>query len=345
MESNNNPVPETPKSDAPAPEMANISAESANSPEPTTSLEPIPQPTKSSKSAIWCLVILAIVGIVAATVFAYLYFTTPTIAPTSAPNNNQSSTTPDEPTTTGETEITDTYVLRDLDNKIAILHNTTETGSTIRRIKLQYMYSYPLYTEGTLSEIARLAHLANSIVPDYYLSREQKEAIVNEQGYNSGEAELFKNVTQNAIKSNTMATKYLDLFGETLSKGAVNDQRHYCPAMFYDSTYDIYYNVLMGCGGTGPYTGVYYKNKYTADEEHAYVYVYTGTYNAEDDKIYCDILSTEPSESNLPAVCGEAENSNDFSIDATNYQNFAQYRFVFNKADDGTYYFSKVEKL
>lgn len=102
MEPNNNPVPEAPVSETPAPEAPTISVEPIDSPKPTP--QPEPKPAKSNKPLIWCLAILAIIGIVAAIVFAYLYFTTPT-TPASTSNNNQSSTTTDEPTTVEETEI------------------------------------------------------------------------------------------------------------------------------------------------------------------------------------------------------------------------------------------------
>ncbi|MBR2741939.1 hypothetical protein IKD98_04325 [Candidatus Saccharibacteria bacterium] len=97
MESNNIPVSETPESEAPD-ATTTISTESAESSK--SAPRPEPKPVKSSKALIWCLAIIATISIVAAAVFAYLYFTTPT-TPAPTPNNNQ-STTSDKPATTEE---------------------------------------------------------------------------------------------------------------------------------------------------------------------------------------------------------------------------------------------------
>lgn len=303
---------------------------------------PTEKPQKSSKPLIWVLSILAVIGIAAAGVFAYLYFTRPTTTPSEPPQDTSQETPPEE--TAEETEITDTYILRDLDEKMAILHNTDETGPIIKKLGVGYGYVSPLYKNGTLSEIARLAHISEAIAPNHYLGGAEVEAAIAEQGYDKESAQSFRDIVHEGIKGDTMAAKYKDLFGEDLVKGAANGE-YYCPGAYYNSQYDFYYNPVLGCGGTGPYFGVYYKNKYTTDGEHAYVYVSAGTFNAEDTKTYCDIFEYGVSEPSKPAVCGEDENPDSFTINESNYQKFAQYRFVFNKADDGTYYFVKAEKL
>jgi len=66
MESNTNPAPA---------EALTPVAEPAAPNQPTKTESPEANPSKSSKTLIWCLSILAIIGIVAAAVFAYLYFT------------------------------------------------------------------------------------------------------------------------------------------------------------------------------------------------------------------------------------------------------------------------------
>lgn len=347
METNENKAPsEVPTPESATPEAPTPSATPTKSPEPTPQLEPTP--AKSSNPLTWCLGILAIIGIVAAAVFAYLYFTTPTTTPT--PNNGQSSTTPDTPTTTEETEITDTLLKKDLDEKIAIIHDTTETGPffTKRGLGLGYYNVRPLYSGEGLSEVAKLVHVAKSIAHDYTISGDAMQSIITERGFDEENAKIFMQTYHTGIKGETLATKYHDVFGETLNKGAINDQT-YCPVVFYNSAYDFYY-LTYECGGTGPDDGLYYKNKYTIDDKHAYVYVSTGTFNSDDHKIYCEPIVTTMGETNDSPVCEESVNPQgydigDYVIDETNYQKYAQYRFIFNKADDGTYYFSKVEKL
>ncbi len=293
---------------------------------------------KSQKHLIWCLGILALIGLVAAAVFAYLYFT--------APQDTSSTPTTSDSELSEEIEIKDTYILRDLDEKMAILHDTKETGALMKKGGFEYLEAISIY-QNRLSEIAKIASIANSIIPDYYIGLEEMQSIANEQEYNAENAEAYLNSYHEGYKADTIARKYQDVFGEELVKGAANGQS-YCPEFYYNSTYDFYYNASLGCGGTGPDVGLYYKNKYTSDGEHAYVYVSVGTFSAEDNNIYCDIIDysdSATSSSERPAICGSATDSVEAKIDKTNYQDFSQYRFVFNKADDGTYYFSKVEKL
>ena len=98
-----------------------------------------------------------------------------------------------------------------------------------------------------------------------------------------------------------------------------------------------------GCGGTSSATNYYYKNAYTTDGDHAYVYVSASTLSEADLNIYCDIMLYGSGEK--PEVCGAFSDVDEFTLDASNYKDFAQYRFVFKKAANGTYYFEKVEKL
>lgn len=312
-----------------------------------------PQPTKSPKATIWCLAILATIAVITAIVFAVLYFTKPTNTASTSQDNTPAPTQPTEPTEPAQDEeiiISDTYVLRELDGKMAIIHDTTETGPFFIKqgVGLGYYNVYPLYSGEGLSDIAKLVHVAKSTTSDYPISEDAMQAIISERGFDEPNAEAFRKTYKMGIKGETLETKYYDVFGETLDKGAANGQP-YCPSAFYNSTYDFYY-LTSECGGTGPYTGLYYKNKYTANDKQAYVYVSTGTFNADNHKIYCDIIDSSLGEASFPSVCEESVNPQgydmgDYKIDQTNYQNFAQYRFVFNKAEDGTYYFSTVEKL
>ena len=326
MEDNQTPI--TPASDLPEAQQ--------NTPAPT----PTPPP-KDNKKVLWVLGIALVLVIAAAIIFAILYFTKPSSEQPTA----ETPTSEEEPpvsTDSEEVEITDTYVLRDLDEKMSILHNVTEVDSLIKKPGNGITYVSPLYKEGNLSEIAKLVHLADSLKGDYNIGYDAMQSIISEQGYDEMNAEAFRENNTKAIKGETMAAKYLDTYGENLNKGAANGQ-HYCPGIYYNSSYDFYYNPVLGCGGTGPYTVLIYKNKYTADTSHAYVYVSVGTFSAEDDKVYCDIVDYDASE--LPKVCGGPMEYSEFDINEGNYQDFAEYRFVFNQADNGTYYFVKVEKL
>ena len=349
MEPNNNKAPEgTASPNQPnnnsAPEEAHISSQPNNTTpnQPTKSSadtgDIILGHPKSQKPLTWCLGILALISLVAAAVFAYLYF--------SAPQNTSSTSSSPKSGLSEEIEIKDTYILRDLDEKMSILHDTRETGALMKKGGFEYLEAISLY-QNRLSEIAKIAGIANSIIPDYPFGSNEIQSIASEQGYNKENTEAYLNTYREGYKAETLAKKYLDVFGKELVKGAANGQS-YCPEFYYNSTYDFYYNASLGCGGTGPDVGLFYKNKYTSDGEHAYVYVSVGTFSAEDNNIYCGIIDysdSATSSSERPAICGSATDSVEAKIDKTNYQDFSQYRFVFNKADDGTYYFSKVEKL
>ena len=300
-------------------------------PQDVSAPTPTPPP-KNHKKLLWVLGIALVLAITAAITFAVLYFTKPAPAqpPVEPPTSEEE---PPVSTDSEEVEITDTYILRDLDEKIAILHNITEKGTLFSLNAYLYGHFNTLYTEGNLDEIAKLTHVVNSIQPNYTLSYMEQKSIAETEG-------LELNEVTEGVKAETVVAKYYDVFGKKLDKVTIKSQ-DYCPGVQYNVEYDFYY-LIHRCGGTSPFTAYIYKNKYTTDGEHAYVYANVATLNGEDNKIYCDYISNSD---NLPAICGEFENMNEFTIDENNYQDFAEYRFVFNKADNGTYYFVKVEKL
>lgn len=313
-----------------------------NNPTPTEASASVAEPTnqetltksKSSKSLTWCFAILAIIGIAAAAVFAYLYFTSPTTSPTPTP-------APVGPEIAEEIEITDTLLKKDLDEKIAILHGVYSTEPTFMTGHGIHQ-EYPLYDSGDLSDGAKLAKVAYSLSnQSHYLNDKEVAAIISEKGYSSDMADIIRNSIQ-GINGNIFRKKYIDVFGK---EPVLNqDSTKYCPLYLYDAELDFFYlDPDSGCGGTSSYENYYYKNSYRLAGDKAYVYVSVGTHNLEDDKIYCDIIfkSDDP----LPDVCDANPDLQSFTINGDNYQDYTNYRFVFNKADDGTYYFEQVEKL
>ena len=309
-----------------------------------------PEKPKKQKTLIIILSVFLVFALVAAGVFAYLYFSNQGNTNQDDSNQTQTDTTSDtqEPMVADEeVEITDPNVIQELDQKIAILHGTEKTDPTLT-ISMGLHHEYPLYINGTLSEAAKLAHLARTAQQTFVLSPEEKESIIAEQGYDNDMANYVRGQEMKGIKADVFSAEYVDLFGQQPSKEGINDQ-NYCPKVMHNVTYDFYY-LDARCGGTGPYTSSYYKSKYTADSDHAYIYISAGTVNAENNVIYCDVINSETIGTNPPDICGQWSNEgynnyNNFALDGSNYQDFAQYRFVFNKADNGTYYFDKVEKV
>lgn len=330
-------------------------AESSKTASPQTQVvAPIPAnpPKQTNKALIIILSILLALSLGVAAVFAYLYFS----------NNIQNTSTtapaPETPVSdeTEEVEITDTYVLRDLDEKMAILHFSSMTSPVIIKERGTHP-ELQLYENGDLSEVAKAMHLIYSLSNQArYLSYDEKLLIASELGYSDSGEQALLNEPLEAIDANIVAKKYLDLFGKELIYSQIVDD-FYCPSYNYSAANDVYYlDPRGGCGGTSPYNNYYYKYKYTTQGDKAYVYVAATTVSPDanenaqvgsDDIVYCDVVKYYADSNNKPEVCAaitEAE-ANAFTVNESNYQDFAQYRFVFHKADDGTYYFEEVEQL
>ena len=125
----------------------------------------------------------------------------------------------------------------------------------------------------------------------------------------------------------------------------------------YNSIYDFYFDAGLGCGGTTPYERFYYKNRYTTDDDHAYVYTSTAFMSPtegsdEEDvvyNVYCDIAYLKQykvsEDARICATLNTYDEVQNFTLDSSNYEQYSNYRFVFDKASDGNYYFNKVEKL
>ena len=299
---------------------------------------------KNHKATIWALSILAIIALAAAGVFAYLYFTNQNPTPETVVKNDE-----DTPEPTEEVEITDTYTLRDLDEKIAILHDTSETGPTIGKGTVVGGYSdniLNMYKNGYLDPLSiQVAYVINAIKPQFrHLNAAEREAVISmvQPEYR----EELQNVILWGIDGDLVASKYQDVFGKELARETSDN----CYTYKYDSTYDFYYqNPIGGCGGTSPYKTSHYKNKYTVAGNNAYVYMYVALSDAETNNVYCDVAFLNTSGpfdlSSDAKVCAPLPADGSFTLNESNYQDFTEYRFVFNKADNGTYYFEKVEKL
>ena len=324
MEPNNN------SKQAEAPTQTTPSA----NPKPTEpTIQPVESKSKTSKSLTWCLAILAVVSIVAAVIFGYLYFTSPAPSPTPTPAPNQTSTS------TEEIDLTDTLLKRDLDRKIATLHYVSSTEPTFTTARV--LREQPLYIDGDLPDEAKIAALAYSLSnQSRTLSNEEIDAIIAERGYSNDIRENMLKFTD-VIDGDIFREQYLDTFGKELTLG--DEDSLYCPKYLYNAEFDIYYqDPNSGCGGTGNLKNYYYKNSYKLAGDKAYVYISVGS--LENDTVYCDFVQKK-SNSELPEVCETNPDLKTFTINNDNYNNYANYRFIFNKAADGTYYFERVEKV
>lgn len=313
-----------------------------------------PQSSQKSNRLVVVLSILSIIFFITTVVFIYLYFTKPD---SQAQTQNQDQTqnqakTQDLPqaetTTSAESELTDANIIQDLDEKIAILHDTSQLDATIDKGTVGgYSINFlNMYTTGYLDPLSmRVAYVINSIETQFHdLNSAEREAVINniQAEYREGVEDL----ALQGINGDIVAEKYRDVFGKELSRETSTEP---CYTYRYNETYDFYYqDPVGGCGGTSPYRTYHYKNKYTIDGDKAYVYIYTALLDDENGNVYCDVAYLYTSGvfrlSDDAKICANSSGSESFTLDESNYQDFVQYRFVFNRADDNTYYFDKVEK-
>lgn len=335
-----------------APEGASTTNE--NKPEDTsqTTVEPVspapvtPAPStdpKKPKGLITTTIILAILALAGVAFGIYgMFFKT---QPNSQPEPNQTSNNTEEPTeeptitTNEETEITDTYILRDLDEKIALLHFTNQTGATLD-FPHGLHFEFPLYQNGTLGDVSKLmsviGFLGNDVREIYSAER---DTIATNFNLSEDQKQLLYNIIDAGVADN----KYLDTFGEKPIR-KTDISKAVCGSYYYDQSLNSYFN-LAGCGGTSPYASYYYKTKYTKDDDHAYVYIQTAVLNYENGKIYCDAGSFESENAELCGTGTQDGYGYTFTENDINRDSLATYRFIFNKADNGTYYFDKTERL
>jgi hypothetical protein len=266
----------------------------------------------------------------------------PAPAPTTPTDPDSPSSTPTEPTDTSEVELTDHY---DFDEKIALLHRTTQTGPIIE-INAGTHPEFELYEDDGLSDQSKIIITMNALPVGMatYPTGNVLDSI------ESDFPDLFEydrlqyvqeELNGHIFKKDIVEAKHREIFGTDL----VYDQNaETCPMVYRNSEY---YFTLAWCGGTSSLMARYYKNRYTTDGDHVYVYINAGVANAETSKIYCKVYPyytvVDRQYDDESLAC---DNYNgDFTIDATNRNQFAEYRFVFKKAADGTYYFEKVEKI
>lgn len=335
-----------------APEGASIANENKSEAPNQTTVEPVspapvtPAPStdpKKPKGLITTTIILAILAIagVAFGIYGMFFKTQPNSQPEPNQTSNNTEEPTEEPTTTKneETEITDTYILRDLDEKIALLHFTNQTGTTLyfpHGIHLEF----PLYQNGTLDDVFKLMGVINFLGNDFrQIYPAERDTIATDFNLSENQKQLIYNIIDATVADN----KYTDTFGEKPIRNT-NISKTVCGSYYYDQNLNSYFT-LAGCGGTSPYASYYYKTKYTEDDDHAYVYMQTAVLNYENGKIYCDAGNFESEDAEICGTGTQDGYGYTFSENDISRDSLATYRFVFNKADNGTYYFDKTERL
>lgn len=339
--------PESEPKSAPQPEPEE------SKPTPVPQPEPTPQkPAKKPKGLIALVIIFALLaatGIgfgVWGVIIANQKPTTPEESTSQTTDKPAEPTESTEPTTdvTQEIELTDVNIIKDLNEKVVLLTGTAYENDLQSPTIVTKDGTHPefsLYLNGDYSNAAKIVYTMYALPTSsqVYVT----DAMANTFISNLPETEkkgwtvsdLLKNIQGLTFTKKSIDDKYYDLFGTEPSL----DGSYNCPKPYYDNS--GYYFAVSMCGGTSPLDAYYYKNRYTTDGDHAYVYINAGVLDRQFSKIYCEIV---PQGGTDIAPC-DTYNGTSFTIDATNHDKFAEYRFVFKKADNGTYYFDKVEKV
>lgn len=356
------PAPEAPApaSEAPAPQPA---PEAQPAPQSIAESEPTLQAKDSviedstkkptnKKTTIILVVILVILLAAAGIGFGVWNAINANQKPAPAPA--QPVTPTDEPSdgptadVTEEVELTDANIIKDLDQKIAYLHIINDVAPTFVTT-----YGHPedrLYSEDPLTEKYK-QFVTQTSLEDQYRKITPSELATLETNYPNydfaswnNENELFTKV----IDADVFANRYLDLFGEKLDRSVSIEIDGTCPSQ-YDETTNLYFQPPFGCGsGVSAFRTYFSKVKYTTTGENAYVYVNAVTVDYETGNIYCTTIDWWSHRYDAPQPCGTTTNSNGASDTYETFKEYGDrttYRFVFKKADNGTYYFDKVEKV
>ncbi len=311
---------------------------------------------KPSHTATIIAVILALVAVALAGTFAYLYFTKPTIKLTDNTSSSNTSTNPVNPSTdTNTTDTTNTTTDASFTKEGDAITNSETISELTEKVSLLFGYEFDdnliistggsvatedidLITNGDLEETYRINHLAFSSTEARDLTDQEVETIENEDGVS------LVLTDKKGIDGDIIAAAYKNLFGKELEKGPV--EKSAC-SFSYNKTVDVYYNGNGGCGGYSSYFRYYHITDFTEKEDTAYVYTQAASVES-DSAVFCDV-SKEIQENGASATvktCAPAltETTGPEGFFADTTANFARYRFVFNQADDGSYYFVKVEK-
>lgn len=255
-------------------------------------------------------------------------------------------------TSSKEEEIKDIDDLTELSTEIDQLlynRNTTEyiTSNSYGDYGFRYGVLKNELTSSHKQEIVLNVVEWDKITGDKWKSYDKMKDIV-EIYDNEGSDWYIKDSHQvSAAKANKLS---IDLFGEKISKPV--EEIGNCPLYLYDSKEQIYYRPSPQCGGISTREVHSYKSKFIQKGNEAYVYVSFAFIDQgltpEDITIYKDFNYKDKSLS-FGDLTYESEYTSDqgyynFSLTEDNYKSFSEYKFIFEQASNGNYYFIKTEQ-
>lgn len=236
-----------------------------------------------------------------------------------------------------EKDITDTTIISNLDQKIAYIDNISSSDSKSNSRNNRYAFR-----NGEISDFGDIFNNFNDdlklrIVLDSLLDLKQFESVKDKNNplikdYIVGFSESM--VSQ--ISVSKVEEQYQKFFGNNVSEHKSFGE---CFSYKYDQENKLYFRMEPQCGGTNPNPIYSYKNRYSVKGNEAYVYVNYGS-GMLGSNIYKDIMNKEIYKSNV-----SDEIISNFKIDSTNYQDFSEYKFTFEKDKNNNYYFKSLERI
>lgn len=148
-----------------------------------------------------------------------------------------------------------------------------------------------------------------------------------------------------SLPADMVRAQYESLFG---AEPTVTESYEICPGFAYDAVADVYY-VGTGCGGTTLDWSLLYKESFNLENDVANAFIRAGSVVGAPETgmtlgVYNDYLGSDAK----ALYRGEDELGTslaDFSIDGTNFENFAQYRVTFVRNANGVFALDSVTRL
>ncbi len=190
----------------------------------------------------------------------------------------------------------------------------------------------------------------DNITGDAWKANPEMSAYINNALKFMPETNVFEENGQ--VTTEKANQKSIELFGKEITNPVASIGK--CPKYIYDATSKMYFRPSPSCGGASDGWVASYKSKFTKKGQAVYAYVSfafiqtidNGKYKAYKDFDYLeDSLSLgrldfkNEYETSIPV-----NNFETFKLDSTNYQDFSEYKFTFQKKDNDNYYFEKVEQ-
>lgn len=254
--------------------------------------------------------------------------------------------------------------LKDIDNTNNLELNNTEEDITdlalIEQLNLKTSYLINIdkgtlndktnffYRNITNKEITSMSKLGSIILQDSITTNSITKEVIPYTVYqkyfptlaaskNELDFQVFTEGNDYQIDGTSIDNKYFEIFGEKLNNHATNLT---CPTTTYDEE-NKKYLISFNCEEPSNSTVITYNNRYSKDNQNAYVYVSVGVKGwAKDDKtipvIYRDYEET--------AEYLRDDSVNTYQITESDYQEFSEYKITF-KLTSNNYYFESVEKI